>query len=137
MKKLEDIPKNNPFKVPDGYFDRLPGIIQARVAEKAEVKEAKPYFRYAFQYALPVMALVIIAVIYLVPSTPQTVDTMLATVSTEEILAYLEESEITTDELLENMDLNAENVEAIESELYLNFDELENLNELESELNNL
>ena len=137
MKKLEDIPKNHPFKVPEGYFDRLPGIIQARVGEKTDVKEAKPYFRYVLQYALPVVVLAIVAVIYLVPSTPQNVDTMLASVSTEELVAYLEQSEITTEELLESMDLNTENIEAIESELYLDFDELENLNELESELNNL
>jgi hypothetical protein len=137
MKKLEDIPKKHPFNVPDGYFDRLPGIIQSRVAEKSEVKETRPYFRYAFQYALPVIALAIVAVIYLTPSTPQTIDAMLASVSTEELIVYLEESEITADELLESMDLNAENVEAIESELYFNFDELDNLNELESELNNL
>ncbi len=137
MKKLEDIPKNNPFKVPDGYFDRLPGIIQARVAEKSNVKETKPYFRYALQYALPVIVLAIMVSIYLVPNTSQSVDTMLASVSTEEIVAYLEQSEITTEELLERMDLNIENVEAIESETYLNFEALDNLNELELELNNL
>lgn len=131
MKKLEDMPKNNPFKVPEGYFDRLPGIIQARVAEKSDVMEAKPYFWYALQYALPVIVLAIVAVIYLVPSTPQSVDSMLASVSTEELVAYLEQSEITTEELLENMDLNTENVEAIESELYFSLDELENLNEIE------
>lgn len=137
MKKLEDIPKNHPFKVPEGYFDRLPEIIQARVTEKVRVNETKPYFRYALQYALPVIAFAIVAVIYLMPGKPQTVDTMLASVSTEELIAYLEESEITADELLESMDLNAANVEAIESELYFNLDDLENLNELESELNNL
>ncbi len=137
MKKLEDIPKNHPFKVPDGYFDKLPGIIQARVTEQSDIKEAKPYFRYALQYALPVIVLAIVAVIYLVPGTPQSVDTMLASVSTEELVAYLEQSEITAEELLESMDLNNENVEAIESELYFSFEELENLNEIELELNNL
>lgn len=137
MKKLDDIPKNHPFKVPEGYFDSLPEIIQTRVAKKSETKESKPYFRYALQYALPAIVLAIVAVIYLTPRTPQTVDSMLASVSTEDLITYLEESEITADELLESMDLNAENVEAIESELYLNYDELENLSELESELNNL
>jgi len=137
MKKLEDIPKNHPFKVPDGYFDSLPGIIQARVAEKSEVKEAKPYFRYALQYVLPVVVLAIVAVIYLVPGTPQDVDSMLASVSTEELAAYLEESEITTEELLDQMDLNSENVEAIESEVYSNFDGLENIDELDLDLDNL
>lgn len=137
MKKLEDIPKNHPFKVPEGYFDKLPGIIQARVAEQSEVKEAKPYFRLALQYALPVVVLAIVAVIYFVPKNGQDVDTMLASVSTEELVAYLEDSEITTEELLEEMTLDNESVEAIESEVYFNFDELENFDELDLDLNNL
>ena len=138
MKKLEDIPKNHPFKVPEGYFDRLPAIIQSRVAEKLPVKEAKPYFRYALQYALPVVMLAILAVIYLVPSAPKDVETMLASVSTEELAAYLEESEITTEELMEEMDLDNESIEAIEGESYFNFDDMENVDELELlELNNL
>ena len=135
MKKLEDIPKKHPFKVPDGYFDSLPGIIQARVADKSKVEEAKPYFRYALQYALPVVVLAIVAVIYLFPSNPQDVDTMLASVSTEELVAYLEESEITTEELLDEMDLDSESVEAIESEVY--FHDIENLDELDLDLDNL
>ena len=137
MKKLEDIPKNHPFKVPEGYFDKLPGMIQARIAEKSDVKEAKPYFRYALQYALPVVVLAIVAVIYLVPPTTQNADTLLASVSTDELVAYLEESEITTEELLEEMTLDNESVEAIESEVYFNFDELENFDELDLDLNNL
>jgi hypothetical protein len=132
MKKLEDIPKNHPFKVPEAYFDKLPGIIQSRIGQK----EPMPYFRYAFQYALPVAILVTIAVIFFLPNSEQTVDTMLASVSTEELVVYLEQSDITTEELLESMDLNAENLEAIESELY-NLDDVETLNELELELNNL
>ncbi len=135
MKKLEDIPKNHPFKVPDGYFDNLPGIIQSRVAEKSEVLEAKPYFRYALQYALPVVVLAIVAVVYLYPTNPQDVDPMLASVSTEELVAYLEQSEITTEELLDEMDLDSESVEAIESEVY--FNDIENLDELDLDLDNL
>ena len=137
MKKLEDIPKNNPFKVPEGYFDKLPGMIQARISEKSDVKEAKPYFRYALQYALPVVVLAIVAVIYLIPPTTQNADALLASVSTDELVAYLEESEITTEELLEGMTLDNESVEAIESEVYFNFDELENFDELDLDLNNL
>jgi hypothetical protein len=137
MKKLEDIPKNNPFKVPDGYFDKLPGMIQARIAEKSDVKEVKPYFRYALQYALPVIILAVVGVIYLVPPAAKDVDTMLASVSTEELVTYLEESEITTEELLDEMTLDSESVEAIESEVYFNFDELENFDELDLDLNNL
>ncbi|HEU5291512.1 MAG TPA: hypothetical protein VFU05_12770 [Cyclobacteriaceae bacterium] len=131
MKKLEDIPKKHPFKVPEGYFDKLPGIIQARIVDKSEVQEAKSYFRHALQYALPVIALAIVVVIYFIPKNTQDVDTILASVSTEELVAYLENSEITTEELLEEMTLDTESVEAIESEVYFNFNELENLDELD------
>jgi hypothetical protein len=138
MKKLEDIPKNHPFKVPEGYFDRLPGIIQARVAEKSAVPEPKPYFRYALQYALPVVILAIVAVIYLVPRKPQDVETMLASVSTEQLATYLEESDITTEELLDEMNLDKESVEAIEGEAYFNFGDIENADDLDGlDLNNL
>ena len=137
MKKLEDIPKKHPFEVPEGYFDSLPGIIQSRIADKSEVREAKPYFRYALQYALPVVILAIVTIIYVVPSKPQSIDSMLSSVSTEELVAYLEQSEITTEELLETIELNDENVEAIEAELYRNFSDVESLKELESELDNL
>lgn len=135
MKKLDDIPKKHPFTVPEGYFDRLPEIIQSRIAEKSEVRETKPYFRYALQYALPVLILAVVAVFYLVPRSPQDVDSMLASVSTEELASYLEESEITTEELLDQMELDAERVDAIETEVY-NFDVLENLDNIDLDLNN-
>jgi len=137
MKKLEDIPKKHPFNVPEDYFDRLPGMIQARIEKESGVKEEKPYFRYALQYALPVIVLAIVAVIYLVPQKSQDVDTLLASVSTEELVAYLEQSELTTDELLENWELNDESVEAIESEVYFNLDELQNIDEMDLDLENL
>ncbi len=138
MKKLEDIPKNHPFKVPEDYFDRLPAIIQSRIAEKSGVKETTPYFRYALQYALPVILIAIAAVFYLRPTVQPGADSLLAAVSTDELVAYLEQSEMTTDELLENMDFDSESVEAIESEVYFNFDlEGNTLDELTLELDNL
>lgn len=136
MKKLDDLPKKHPFTVPEGYFERLPGIIQSRVAEKSEVRESRPYLRYALQYALPVVILAVVAVFYLIPRSPQDVDSMLAAVSTEELASYLEESEITTEELLDQMQLDTESVEAIEAEVY-NFEALENLEDIDLDLNNL
>jgi len=138
MKNLEDIPKNHPFKVPDDYFDRLPGIIQSRIAAESGVRESKPYFRYALQYALPVILIAIAAVFYLKPSTQQNADSLLSSVSTDELVAYLEESEMTTDELIESADFDSESVDAIESEVYFNFD-LNNsdVDDLNVELDNL
>jgi hypothetical protein len=131
MKKLEDIPKNNPFSVPDGYFDRLPRMIQARVAKGAAEKQARPYFRYALQYALPVVALIIVSVIYLTPKESENYNDILASVSTEQLAAYLSDSDITTDDILESGELDEESAEAIEAEVYFNDIDLEDLNEFD------
>jgi hypothetical protein len=130
MKKLEDIPKNNPFSVPDDYFEKLPGVIQARIEGTAK-KQAIPYFRYALQYAMPVIALIIVAVLYLTPKTTETYDDMLAAVSTEELAAYLADSDVTTDEILESAELDEESADAIEAEVYFNDINLIDLEELD------
>lgn len=131
MKKLEDIPKNNPFSVPDGYFDKLPGIIQARIAEGAAQKKTVPYFRYALQYALPVVTLIIVAIIYLTPKESANYNDILATVSTEQLAAYLADSDITTDDILESAALDEESVEAIEAQVYFNDIDFEDLSEFD------
>ena len=62
MKKLEDIPKQNIFEVPDGYFDKLPSVIQARIAKP----EPKFWQLPAFRYAMPLL----IAKGFLIPANP-------------------------------------------------------------------
>lgn len=131
MKKLEDIPKNHPFSVPDGYFDKLPGVIQARVAESAVKKQARPFFQYALRVAVPLAAMVVLAVLYFTPSTGNNYNDILASVDTEQLTAYLEESDITIDELLEVTELDEESVEAIEAEVYFNGIDIENLSDFD------
>lgn len=131
MKKLEDIPKNNPFSVPDGYFEKLPGVIQARVAEGAAKKQAVPYLRYALQYALPVVVLVIVIALYLTPKTSETYEEILSSVSIEELTEYLTETDITTDEVLESAELDDESADALEAEVFFNDIDLENLNDFD------
>lgn len=131
MKKLEDIPKNNPFSVPDGYFDKLPGVIQARIAEGTAQKEARPYFRYALRVALPLVAIVVVAILYFTPSSNDNYNDILASVDTEQLTSYLEETDITVDEVLEAAELDEESVEAIEAEVYFNDIDLENLSDFD------
>jgi hypothetical protein len=128
MKKLEDIPKNNPFTVPDGYFDKLPGVIQARVASSTQ---SRPYMRYALQYALPVVALIVVALIYLTPAAQQNYTDILASIETEQLAAYLADSDLTTDELLDAAELDTESAEAIEAEVYFNDIDLSDLNDFD------
>jgi hypothetical protein len=63
MKNLENIPKKNIYEVPEGYFDKLPGIIQARIAAETPETKKSPFFLYSIRFALP--ALLIGAISYI------------------------------------------------------------------------
>lgn len=126
MKKLENIPQKEIFSVPDGYFDTLPGKIQARISEETPAREQGFVFRYKLQYVLPVVVL-LAAGIYWFTGSNQTNDpeTLLASVQTEALMAYLSESDLTTEDILETIEFNTSDLDAIESEVYeLNLDAL-------------
>lgn len=115
MKKLEDIPKKEIFNVPDGYFDALPGKIQARIAAKNSTRETS----FIFRYVLPVIALLFIGIYwYTNDRQPVDAESILASVQTEDMIVYLDDSGITTEDLLEHIDFNASDLEAIENEVY-------------------
>lgn len=137
MKKLEDIPKKGIFEVPEGYFERLPGIIQSRVAETRPGTTTRPYTRYALQYALPVVLLLIVAVFFLKPNKSLTAEGLLASVSTEELANYLEQSDLSLEELLDNATYDDTIVEAIEAEAFTLLPVEEAMEDLEFEIDNL
>jgi hypothetical protein len=119
MKKLEDIPKKQIFDVPDGYFENLPGKIQARISGSVPSTERNFVFRYKLQYALPVILFMAIGIYWFaMPAEPKDVESLLASVQTEELVAYLGESDITTEDLLEHVEFNVNDLEEIESEAY-------------------
>jgi len=122
MKKLEEIPKIDIFKAPEGYFDKLPGIIQARVQKP----EPAPLWRPAFRLALP--ALVLLAGLYWFwPGAGQSPEELLATIDDNHLAAYLEENDLNTDELLDGISINNAEADAIQEntmkEVMLNDDE--------------
>jgi hypothetical protein len=105
MKRLEDIPKKQSFKVPDGYFDDLPMRIQARIQET----EKKPSWAwmpapsFALKFALPVILVGIVSVVvWNNLSSTKDPFAKLDSVPTEQLLAYLESDDITTEEIIEN-----------------------------------
>ena len=114
MKKLEDIPKKDYFQVPEGYFDRLPGVIQSRVAEKETSRGWNPTMRLGLQYSLPALILFTAAVIYFRTPEVLSAEELLASVDSESLVAYLGESDLNTDDLLEAVDLDADEVNAIQ-----------------------
>jgi hypothetical protein len=117
MKKLDEIPKKDAFEAPEGYFESLPGIIQSRVA-KPEARGFKFQWRPALQVAIPALALVVFAVWYFVRLNTEVLSTeeLLATVDTEVIADYLAESDLTTEELLEGLDMNLLQADSLEFE---------------------
>ena len=117
MKKLDDIPKKQVFDVPEGYFDNLPAKIQARLVSPA--RERHFVYRYRLQYAIPVLVVLAAAIFWLTPdSTTPDVERMLSSVSSDQLVAFLTESDITTEDLLNSVDFSEEEIARIEAEAY-------------------
>jgi hypothetical protein len=117
MKKLEDIPKKDLFKAPDGYFDKLPGIIQARVAKP----EPKSIWVPVLKFALPVLALVTVGVFWFSNPTVQNVETELAGINTEQLMAYLDNTEVVWEETETNGDWSEDDLLELQDRVYSTF----------------
>lgn len=135
MKKLEDIPKKNIFTTPEGYFDHLPGVIQSRIAADKPTVARPLYLQLALRYALPVLVLAM--VLFFVFRNNQlkgNPDELLASVSAQELTAYLMETGFTTEELMENIAWSDLDVDLSDADIaYPEFDD-EALEEFSDEL---
>lgn len=106
--KLEDINKENVFKVPENYFEELPERLKKKIKEDKPA-ESIPVFTIQNVLKMAVAAVFIIFAIVGIrqfgnqkTSTPADI---LASIATEELVAYLEDSDISTDDLLSTIDL--------------------------------
>ena len=116
MGGLENIPKKHIFNVPDGYFEELPSRVQSRITAGTVRTALAPAYRYSLRYALP---LLLVATLFYYYSRPAVdASSILASVETTDLILYLEESGLTTEDLIENMELDEGDLEAIESEAY-------------------
>ena len=106
--KLEDIKKKNIYSVPDKYFDQLPTRIQARV------NDSKPAFKLSWRWnllykiAVPTLVIIFIVFYFGIESNnfESNADNLLAQVSSDDLIAYLETTDLTTDEIIEELDLS-------------------------------
>ena len=128
--KLEDIKKKNIYTVPDKYFDQLPTRIQSRVNEKNPVSWLS--WNWSLTYKLPAPAIAIVLMVIYFGRTDhysiQDTDTILAQVSTEDIIAYLEFTDITTDDIIETVDFTD-----IELDFYEDGPIIQEFNEIDEE----
>ncbi|MCG8308374.1 MAG: hypothetical protein MI975_13355 [Cytophagales bacterium] len=119
--KLEDIKKKNIYAVPDKYFDQLPTRIQARVNEE------KPVFGFSFSWnlffkiATPAFAVILILFYFGLSNTNlnQSAEELLAQVDAEDLIAYLETTDITTDEIIEEVDLSMVDLDFAEDQPFI------------------
>lgn len=89
--KLNDIDKKEMFKVPDGYFEDLPMKIQERLS--LETKPQK--FRIpSWSLALAASLLLLLTFVFILPNGDPTAEELLAEVSQDEIVAYLDQIEL-------------------------------------------
>lgn len=119
--KLEDIPKEQIFQVPERYFDELPMIIQTRIAKKETTKWWQVYLTPASSWkvalATAVIALIVVfSGVFKSSTIGVSVDSMLAEVSLEDLIEYVEYSDISTDEILAELDLSDYDIEFLMGE---------------------
>lgn len=115
MGRLDDIPKHDFFKVPEGYFQKLPTRIQSRLASPE--RRSTPVLRYALTYVLPLFLVAVVVLWLSRPSVPGA-ETLLSEVETTDLIQYLQENEVTTEEIIEQIDLSDEELEALENQVY-------------------
>ena len=125
MKKLEDIPKKDIFKAPDGYFDKLPGIIQSRVA-KPERSAAYNLALLSLRVAVPLVIFTLAGLFWFDRENQDAnpFETELASISTEELQFFLEYSDTDLNMLddLDQSNLESIDLDQLEDEVYQTFE---------------
>lgn len=109
MKRLDEIPKKTLFQVPEGYFEKLPGRIQDRISRPERSLEVPALGKLALRYALPVVILGA-AALFLVNKPELSPEEVIASIESEQLVAYLQDSELNTEDLLENVNLDADEI---------------------------
>jgi hypothetical protein len=138
MKKLDEIPKKNIYEVPEGYFDRLALKIQSRT-EVATPSKPVGQWSWALRYALPAMVIGAALVFIFKPKVITDTQTLLASIPSEHLVAFLDESDMSEQDLLEVIqfdvsDADSLNVQVQEEYFPGDLDENEYKSVLENEL---
>ena len=103
-KQLEDIEKREMFQAPQGYFDQLPDKVFERIAAEEEKKRAstKVVSFHRWWLAAAAATVLLVSTFILIPNNrTEATDyyALLNEVSSEEIVAYLGETDISIAEL--------------------------------------
>ena len=127
--KLDDIEKKVPFEVPEDYFEQLTSLIQDKVYEKPK-RQWIPTGQMKWA-VYGILALILVAIVLFYPNTPSpTSQDLLAEVSDQDLLEYLDLNGFSGYELVDGME--DEDIDDLWED-----DTFENLELDESELNNI
>ncbi len=126
--KLNDIHKDNIFNVPDDYFENFPDRLHKRINQGKTGKDIRIMpvaypLRIAIAASVTILLAAVLSLFIINKNTP---GDLLADVPTNALISYLEESEMSTDEMLDNLDLSLLSDEDYMDEFYL-FPEEEDL----------
>lgn len=106
--RLEDLERNVPFEVPDGYFDKLPSVIMSRLPATPEraAYGRQPLVSWSWQRSLGLVGALSLIVALVWFTFPQQQGPLgserLSQVSDDAILEYLSEENISYYDLSEN-----------------------------------
>ncbi|MFT7031951.1 MAG: 3-isopropylmalate dehydratase small subunit [Cyclobacteriaceae bacterium] len=97
--------KTLPFEVPKNYFNELPSIIQARALESNKKGRfsfgfAREHVKWALVPALIALLIVSYSAFFSKDAESFNIEDLISQVSSEDLVAYLEASEISTDEII-------------------------------------
>ena len=133
---LDQISKKNFQQVPEGYFDQLPSMIQTKIDEESKVKT--PVFTIGFNWqtaaiAASVLLILVFSGVFNTVDSSRSVEDILAEVSVDDIIDYLDYSEISTIEIVAELDIDEADIDAfLENDIQLlNSEEFENMDELD------
>ena len=114
-RKMSELDKKNIYKVPEGYFDELPNKIQSRI--QAEKKSSRQiWMNTSVRYAAAAAIVLLIAWWGIFnPSTPEITDPdqLLSEIPTAQLVAYIESTDMTADEILDEVYLDEQSFDEI------------------------
>ncbi|WP_428658032.1 hypothetical protein [Runella sp.] len=103
--KLEDLENKLPYREPEGYFEKLPSVVQSRIYERVSEKENSFSVSWSWKRTALLGAAASVVGILLWLTYPQRQHSLgeetLSQVTDDEIITYLKDNHITQQEMTE------------------------------------
>jgi hypothetical protein len=113
---ISEITKKSPFKVPEGYFEKMQSEIESKIEKELAPKETNKNIFTWKKYALPIAAsFAVFLGVYFATSYEQNKnnETQLAKITDKQMVQYLENEDLDLADLTDNMNLNPEEINKI------------------------